>query len=103
VGICILDDEDVLAVALGPDGLLAGEGPGAVRAIHITVGPRTVEGVAEAEHVERARPLLEAIARTVIPCGPLGSGAKARLCNNLMTYLAWTAPRILDAVVESSA
>jgi len=124
IGVCVRDDEDVLAVCLGHEGLLAGAAPGAVVAVHSTVLPRTVEQVAaaaaergvavidacisggaagaergellvmaggEREHVERARPLLDAFAREVVHCGPLGNGAKAKLCNNLMTYLAWTA------------
>jgi len=124
IGVCVRDDDDVLAVCLGPEGLLAGAAPGALVAVHSTVLPRTVERVAaaaaehgvgvidacitggaagaqqgelvvmaggEKELVERARPLLDAFSREVVHCGPLGSGAKAKLCNNLMTYLAWTA------------
>src|SRR5690606_14251056 len=39
---------------------------------------------------ERARPMFEAFAKKVVATGPLGSGCKVKLCNNLMTYLAWT-------------
>jgi 3-hydroxyisobutyrate dehydrogenase-like beta-hydroxyacid dehydrogenase len=54
-------------------------------------GALTVMAGGDPAHVERARPLLDAFARKVVVCGPLGSGCKAKLCNNLMTYLAWTA------------
>jgi len=42
-------------------------------------------------HLERCRPALEACAAKIVHAGALGNGAKAKLCNNLMTYLAWTA------------
>ena len=46
----------------------------------------------EAEQVERIRPYLAAIAADrVIHAGPLGSGAKAKICLNLVTYLQWMA------------
>jgi 3-hydroxyisobutyrate dehydrogenase-like beta-hydroxyacid dehydrogenase len=45
----------------------------------------------EADALERARPYLDAFARKVVHAGSIGSGCKAKLCNNLLTYLAWTA------------
>ena len=48
VGVCVRDDDDVRAVVLGPDGLLAGAAPGCVIAIHSTVLPRTVCAVGAA-------------------------------------------------------
>jgi 3-hydroxyisobutyrate dehydrogenase-like beta-hydroxyacid dehydrogenase len=45
----------------------------------------------DAAHVERCAPAFGAFARRVIHAGPVGSGARAKLCNNVMTYLAWTA------------
>jgi 3-hydroxyisobutyrate dehydrogenase len=41
-------------------------------------------------HVERAGPFFHCFAKKVVHAGPLGSGCKMKLCNNLMTYLAWT-------------
>jgi 3-hydroxyisobutyrate dehydrogenase len=41
-------------------------------------------------HLERCRPAFEASAAKIVHTGPLGSGAATKLCNNLMTYLAWT-------------
>lgn len=42
--------------------------------------------------VEKARPYLEAIAADrVIHAGELGSGCKAKICLNLVTYLQWLA------------
>lgn len=40
----------------------------------------------EPEHVERARPLLEAFSTAVVHVGPLGSGAIAKLMNNLAAF-----------------
>lgn len=54
-------------------------------------GALTVMAGGDPAHVERTRPLLDAFAKKVVACGPLGSGCKVKLCNNLMTYLAWTA------------
>lgn len=54
-------------------------------------GTLTVMAGGDPAHLERARPLLDAFAKKVVACGPLGSGCKTKLCNNLMTYLAWTA------------
>jgi 3-hydroxyisobutyrate dehydrogenase len=46
----------------------------------------------EPEQVERIRPYLAAIAsERVIHAGPLGSGCKAKICLNLVTYLQWLA------------
>lgn len=47
VGICVRDDDEVRAVALGPDGIEAGAVPGLVVAIHSTILPRTVKEIAE--------------------------------------------------------
>ena len=46
IGVCVRDDADVMAVVLGPDGLLAGARPGTVIAIHSTILPRTVRELA---------------------------------------------------------
>jgi len=54
-------------------------------------GELTLLAGGDAEPLERARPYLDAVARTVLPCGPLGSGCKAKLCLNVLTYLQWTA------------
>jgi 3-hydroxyisobutyrate dehydrogenase len=46
----------------------------------------------DAARVEKIRPYLAAIAADrVIHAGPLGSGAKAKICLNLVTYLQWMA------------
>lgn len=34
--------------------------------------------------VDRARPLLEAMGRTVVPCGGAGTGQAAKICNNMI-------------------
>jgi 3-hydroxyisobutyrate dehydrogenase len=41
--------------------------------------------------VERCRPAFETSAAKIVHTGPLGSGAAVKLCNNLMTYLGFTA------------
>jgi len=45
----------------------------------------------DTEHVARIRPYLDACAERVVHAGPVGSGAKLKLCINLITYLQWTA------------
>lgn len=124
IGVCVPEDEHVLAVLRGPEGLLAGAQPGAVIAVHSTILPATAERAAaeaaergvglldacvtggadralkgqltylvggDAAHVERARPYLLACAEKIVHAGPIGSGAKLKLCINLITYLQWTA------------
>jgi 3-hydroxyisobutyrate dehydrogenase-like beta-hydroxyacid dehydrogenase len=53
-------------------------------------GGLTVMAGGDPATIERARPLFDAFAKKVVATGPLGSGCKVKLCNNLMTYLAWT-------------
>ncbi len=45
----------------------------------------------EAEHVARIQPYLDACADRIVHAGPIGSGAKLKLCINLITYLQWIA------------
>lgn len=123
VGLCVRDDDDLRAVTLGPDGVLAGAEAGVIVAVHSTVQPKTVLALAEAaaargialvdacitggaagaaqgtltvmvggdaRHLDKIRPALESFAKLIVHVGPLGAGAKLKLCNNLMTYLAWT-------------
>lgn len=125
VGICVPEDEHVLAVVSGDEGLLAGMRAGGVVLVHSTVRPATVERLAEAagargidvvdacvtggaaraqarqitwlvggadDVVDKVRPYLDATS-TIAPihAGPLGSGAKLKLCINLITYIQWAA------------
>jgi len=45
----------------------------------------------DAEVLSRAQPVFETSAVKVIHAGPLGSGAKLKLCINLLTYIQWAA------------
>ncbi|MCH2187237.1 NAD(P)-dependent oxidoreductase [Myxococcota bacterium] len=45
----------------------------------------------DAEALEKVRPLLECSAEKIIHAGPLGHGAKLKLCINLITYIQWAA------------
>ncbi|NNL67124.1 MAG: NAD(P)-dependent oxidoreductase [Myxococcales bacterium] len=45
----------------------------------------------DAEALEKARPVLEVSAVALIHAGPVGSGAKLKLCINLITYIQWAA------------
>ncbi len=47
VCLCVVGDADVVEVATGPDGVLAGLKPGGVVAIHSTVHPKTCHELAE--------------------------------------------------------
>ena len=43
------------------------------------------------EALEKACPVLEAYGKTLLHAGPLGDGAKLKLCVNLLTYVNWAA------------
>jgi 3-hydroxyisobutyrate dehydrogenase len=45
----------------------------------------------EADVLEKARPVFESNSVGIIHAGPLGSGAKLKLCINLITYTQWAA------------
>ncbi|MES2536844.1 MAG: NAD(P)-dependent oxidoreductase [Pseudomonadota bacterium] len=45
--VCVLDDEQLRAVVLGPDGVLAGAAPGSILVVHSTVEPRTIGDLAQ--------------------------------------------------------
>jgi len=45
----------------------------------------------EPSAVDKARPVLEAYGTTLLNAGPLGAGAKLKLCVNLLTYVNWAA------------
>ncbi len=45
----------------------------------------------DAGALERIRPMLEASSAKIIHAGPVGSGAKLKLCINLITYIQWAA------------
>ena len=45
----------------------------------------------DAETLDVARPFLDASSEHVIHAGPIGSGAKLKLCINVTTYLQWAA------------
>ena len=45
----------------------------------------------EAEHIARIKPYLDACAERIVHAGAIGSGAKLKLCINLITYLQWIA------------
>lgn len=56
-----------------------------------SAGTLTVMVGGDAAEIEAARAFFDCFAKKVVHTGPLGSGCKMKLCNNLMTYLAWTA------------
>jgi 3-hydroxyisobutyrate dehydrogenase-like beta-hydroxyacid dehydrogenase len=45
----------------------------------------------DAEALEKVRPVLECNSVKIIHAGPLGNGAKLKLCMNLITYIQWAA------------
>jgi 3-hydroxyisobutyrate dehydrogenase len=45
----------------------------------------------DADALAKARPVLESNSVKIIHAGPLGDGAKLKLCINLITYLQWAA------------
>lgn len=136
VGICVAEDEHVLAVTLGEDGLLAGLASGSLVLIHSTVLPQTVERVAEAASgrgieildacvtggadraaarrlvymvggseagLAKAMPYFEATTDVApIHAGPLGCGAKLKLCNNLNTNILFAAAQEATNLARAS-
>ncbi|MBK7948890.1 MAG: NAD(P)-dependent oxidoreductase [Deltaproteobacteria bacterium] len=136
VGICVAEDEHVLAVTLGDDGLLAALAPGSLVLIHSTVLPQTVERVAEAASgrgieildacvtggadraaarrlvymvggseagLAKAMPYFEATTDVApIHAGPLGCGAKLKLCNNLNTNILFAAAQEATNLARAS-
>lgn len=136
VGICVAEDDHVLAVTLGDDGLLAGLAPGSLVLIHSTVLPQTVERVAEAASARgvevldacvtggadraaarrlvymvggseaglaKAKPYFEATTDVApIHAGPLGCGAKLKLCNNLNTNILFAAAQEATNLARAS-
>lgn len=76
IGICVPEDRHVRAVMLGPDGVLAGARPGTVVAIHSTVLPDTVTGLAH-----------EAAARGVDLLDACVTGGAARAAQRELVYL----------------
>ncbi|HEV8633777.1 MAG TPA: NAD(P)-dependent oxidoreductase [Chloroflexota bacterium] len=110
------DSPDVEAVALGPDGVLAGAAPGSFYVDMSTVAPSVARRVAEAGRargvgcldapvsgsdqgaregtlsimvggepgdLDAVRPVLEALGRRIVHCGPSGMGQTVKLCNQV--------------------
>ncbi|MBY0398984.1 NAD(P)-dependent oxidoreductase [Myxococcota bacterium] len=136
VGICVAEDEHVLSVVLGEEGLIAGLHRDGVILIHSTVLPQTIERVAEAAGkrgvgvmdacvtggadraaarklvymvggdealLARAKPYFEATTDVpVIHAGPLGCGAKLKLCNNLNTNILFVAAQEATNLARAS-
>jgi 2-hydroxy-3-oxopropionate reductase len=76
----VTGSEDVEQVALGPGGLIeaAGGEQGAIQAsLAIMAGGRP-------EVLERARPLLRTLGRTIVHVGPNGAGQVAKACNQMV-------------------
>jgi 3-hydroxyisobutyrate dehydrogenase len=71
VGICVLNDDDVVEVALRPNGLLAGITPGTTVLIHSTVHPTTCRQLGD-RFSERGAHVLDA------PVSGGGEAARAR-------------------------
>ena len=45
------------------------------------------------EHLQRAMPVLNGFAKTVVHCGPSGAGMVAKLAKNVVTYSSWAVAR----------
>jgi 3-hydroxyisobutyrate dehydrogenase-like beta-hydroxyacid dehydrogenase len=77
VQICVLDDSQLSAVMLGPEGVLAGAARGTIVVIHSTVRPATIDEVAEAAAAHGVEVM-------DVPVSGSESGAK----NKTMSYMA---------------
>lgn len=56
----------------------------------------------DAAALERIRPVLTASAARIVHAGPLGAGAVAKACNNLMQYMEFLAAREAVALARSA-
>jgi 3-hydroxyisobutyrate dehydrogenase-like beta-hydroxyacid dehydrogenase len=68
IGVCVRDDDDVRAVVLGENGVLAGAAAGAVIAIHSTILPRTVRELGALAAVRGV-----AVVDACVTGGPMGA------------------------------
>lgn len=136
VGVCVSEDEHVLSVVLGEEGLIAGLSRGGLILIHSTVLPQTIERVAQAAGergvdvmdacvtggadraaarklvymvggdealIARAKPYFDATTDApVIHAGPLGCGAKLKLCVNLNTNILFAAAQEATNLARAS-
>jgi len=85
VEICVLDDEQLRSVVLGPDGVLAGAAPGTIVAVHSTVEPGTIAALAAAAR-ERRVELIDA---------PV-SGSETGARNKTMSYMVGGSPEAFE-------
>ena len=97
------DSPDVEALALGEDGIYATARPGTLH-IDMSGGEQgAVEGTlsvmvgGEPADVADARPVLEAVGRTVVHVGPAGAGQTVKAANQLI--VAGTLELVAEAVV----
>ncbi len=79
-----------VAAAAAPHGVVVVDACITGGAAGASAGTLTVMVGGDAAQIERAQPYFACFAKKVVHTGPLGSGCKMKLCNNLMTYLAWT-------------
>lgn len=70
-------------------------------AVGAAAGTLTVMVGGPVDAVERARPLLQPFAGAIIHTGELGSGCVAKICHQMMQYVAWLAAR--EAMVLGQA
>ena len=77
IGVCVVNDADVRAVLLEPDGVLAGMEPGGIIVIHSTVDPRTCREVADAA---RAR-------EVAVIDAPVSGGGRVAAAGNLLVFV----------------
>jgi 3-hydroxyisobutyrate dehydrogenase-like beta-hydroxyacid dehydrogenase len=75
---------EVIAARAGPGGVGVVDAPGSGGPAVVASGTLTLFVGGARDHVERCLPLFESYARHVVRLGPLGSGQKAKLINNLL-------------------
>jgi len=113
---CVTDSPDVVAVALGEDGIIHGAPEGSIYIDCSTIAPAVARDVAarmaekgvamldapvsggdvgaragtlaimvggDPDVFERARPVLQAMGRTIVHVGPSGAGQVVKLCNQV--------------------
>ncbi len=103
----------VLLCTISPDAVrelaaLCGQAGVALVDCGVTPGFAAAEGGTVAmvggddDHVERAMPVLERFAKSVVHCGPLGSGMATKIACNVVTYATWRAVHEATALVAGA-
>ncbi len=81
---CVTDTPDVKEVLLGENGVILIDAPISGGETGAIEGKLSIMMGGPKEIVEKVRPIMEVMGRTVVYCGPLGCGQMTKLANQVM-------------------